>query len=84
MADQVSVWLMCFVPRMQHLKEKFKLDKIAETRLSDILARCSAEKKDEYYHDLERPCAGILVAFCPFAWDSTCYTCSKSLTHSLM
>lgn len=40
---------------MQHLKEKFKLDRIAETRLSDILARCSDEKKDEYYHDLERP-----------------------------
>lgn len=40
---------------MGHLKEKFKLDKIAETRLSDILARCSDEKKDEYYHDLERP-----------------------------
>ncbi|CAE7380398.1 pum, partial [Symbiodinium necroappetens] len=39
--------------RMQHLKEKFKLDRIAETRLSDILARCSDEKKDEYYHDLE-------------------------------
>ena len=39
---------------MGHLKEKFKLDKIAETRLSDILARCSDEKKDEYYHDLER------------------------------
>jgi len=43
---------------MGHLKEKFKLDKIAETRLSDILARCSDEKKDEYYHDLERPCKG--------------------------
>jgi hypothetical protein len=41
---------------MQHLKEKFKLDKIAEPRLSDILARCSDEKKDEYYHDLERCC----------------------------
>ena len=44
---------------MQHLKEKFKLDKIAETRLSDILARCSDEKKDEYYHDLERCCPGL-------------------------
>ncbi|CAJ1340153.1 unnamed protein product [Effrenium voratum] len=46
--------------RMQHLKEKFKLDRIAETRLSDILARCSDEKKDEYYHDLERhfECSG--------------------------
>ena len=44
-----------YLVRMQHLKEKFKLDRIAETRLSDILARCSDEKKDEYYHDLERP-----------------------------
>ena len=33
-------------PSKQSLREK---------GLSDILARCSDEKKDEYYHDLERP-----------------------------
>lgn len=44
--------------RMQHLKQKFGLDRIAETRLSDILARCTEDKKAEYYHDLERRAMG--------------------------
>ena len=47
-------FLRCVRIRMKHLKEKFGLDRIAETRLSDILARCTNEKKEEYYHDLER------------------------------
>eukprot|EP00913_Durusdinium_trenchii_P004682 g4347.t1 len=46
--------------RMKYLVDKFKLDKTAETSISDILARCSKEKQEEYYYDLERhfECSG--------------------------
>ena len=37
--------------RMKYLVEKFKLDKTAETSISDILARCSKEKQEEQLGD---------------------------------
>ena len=40
--------------RMKYLVEKFKLDKTAETSISDILARCSKEKQEEQLGKLEK------------------------------